>query len=114
MGDWVSLYNTAMKLFFIGSSVYILWLMKQKFRSVTFAAARVVESNGMLTASTCRQRKLRPHARYLSRRILGWTVYTPWSRGQLPVHLRRGSVVFLHLARERRHFPPTFHAPTDW
>ncbi|KAF8483668.1 ER lumen protein retaining receptor [Russula ochroleuca] len=29
---WVSLYNFAMKLFFIGSSVYILYLMKVRFR----------------------------------------------------------------------------------
>ena len=32
---WVSLYNFAMKLFFIGSSVYILYLMKVRFRYVT-------------------------------------------------------------------------------
>jgi ER lumen protein retaining receptor len=32
MGEWVSLYNTLMKLFFMGSSCYILWLMKHKFR----------------------------------------------------------------------------------
>lgn len=32
MGEWVSFYNTIMKLFFMGSSCYILWLMKQKFR----------------------------------------------------------------------------------
>lgn len=30
--EWVSLYNFFMKLFFIGSSVYILYLMKFKFR----------------------------------------------------------------------------------
>ncbi|KAA1476482.1 ER lumen protein retaining receptor [Dentipellis sp. KUC8613] len=30
--SWVSLYNFVMKLFFIGSSVYILYLMKFKFR----------------------------------------------------------------------------------
>jgi len=29
---WVSLYNSLMKVFFIGSSVYILYLMKAKFR----------------------------------------------------------------------------------
>ena len=31
---WVSLYNFVMKIFFIASSVYILYLMKVKFRSV--------------------------------------------------------------------------------
>ncbi|KAI5123798.1 hypothetical protein M0805_009093 [Coniferiporia weirii] len=31
-GEWVSLYNTIMKLFFIGSSCYILYLMKVRFR----------------------------------------------------------------------------------
>jgi len=31
-GHWVSLYNFAMKLFFIGSSCYILYLMKYRFR----------------------------------------------------------------------------------
>jgi len=31
-GDWVSLYNFVMKLFFIGSSCYILYLMKYRFR----------------------------------------------------------------------------------
>jgi len=29
---WVSLYNSAMKLFFIASSCYILFLMKFKYR----------------------------------------------------------------------------------
>jgi hypothetical protein len=32
---WVSLYNFIMKLFFISSSVYILYLMKVRFRYVT-------------------------------------------------------------------------------
>ncbi|KAL5521371.1 KDELR1 [Sanghuangporus baumii] len=31
-GEYVSLYNTLMKLFFIGSSCYILYLMKFRFR----------------------------------------------------------------------------------
>lgn len=31
----VSVYNTVMKLFFIGSSIYTLYLIKVKFRSVT-------------------------------------------------------------------------------
>jgi ER lumen protein retaining receptor len=31
---WVSLYNFFMKIFFIASSVYILFLMKMKYRSV--------------------------------------------------------------------------------
>jgi len=31
-GEFVSIYNTVMKLFFIGSSVYILYLMRIKFR----------------------------------------------------------------------------------
>jgi len=30
--NWVSLYNFTMKLFFIGSSIYILYLMKVRFR----------------------------------------------------------------------------------
>jgi ER lumen protein retaining receptor len=32
LGSWVSFYNTVMKLFFIGSSVYILYLMRVKFK----------------------------------------------------------------------------------
>ena len=32
LGEWVSLFNTLMKLFFIGSSCYILYLMKYRFR----------------------------------------------------------------------------------
>ena len=31
---WISLYNFVMKIFFIGSSVYILYLMKVRFRYV--------------------------------------------------------------------------------
>ncbi|BGO96630.1 endoplasmic reticulum retention protein [Rhodotorula toruloides] len=31
-GPYISLYNTIMKLFFIGSSAYVLYLMKVKFR----------------------------------------------------------------------------------
>lgn len=34
LGDWISIYNTTMKLFFIGSSAYILYLMKVRFRYV--------------------------------------------------------------------------------
>ena len=34
--EWVSLYNFTMKVFFIASSCYILYLMKVKFRSVPF------------------------------------------------------------------------------
>jgi ER lumen protein retaining receptor len=30
--SWVSLYNTVMKVFFIGSSIYVLYLMKGRFR----------------------------------------------------------------------------------
>ena len=30
--SWVSFYNTSMKLFFIGSSLYIMYLMKFPFR----------------------------------------------------------------------------------
>ncbi|KAF0410775.1 ER lumen protein retaining receptor [Gigaspora margarita] len=30
---WISLYNTLMKIFFIASSIYILYLMKIKFRA---------------------------------------------------------------------------------
>ena len=32
---WVSLYNFTMKVFFIGSSCYILYLMRVKFRYVS-------------------------------------------------------------------------------
>lgn len=31
---WISLYNFVMKLFFIGSSCYILYLMKYRYRCV--------------------------------------------------------------------------------
>ncbi|CAG8479833.1 7741_t:CDS:10 [Acaulospora morrowiae] len=31
--SWVSLYNTVMKIFFIASSLYVLYLMKRKFRA---------------------------------------------------------------------------------
>ena len=30
--DWVSLYNFTMKVFFIASSCYILYLMKVRYR----------------------------------------------------------------------------------
>jgi ER lumen protein retaining receptor len=30
--SWISLYNTVMKIFFISSSIYILYLMKRPFR----------------------------------------------------------------------------------
>ena len=36
---WVSVYNFVMKIFFIASSVYILYLMKMKFRCVLSACA---------------------------------------------------------------------------
>ncbi|GAA5832916.1 hypothetical protein JCM11251_000529 [Rhodosporidiobolus azoricus] len=31
-GPWISLYNTVMKLFFIGSSAYVVYLMRIRFR----------------------------------------------------------------------------------
>ena len=33
-GEWISLYNTIMKLFFIGSSCYVLYLMKVRYKCV--------------------------------------------------------------------------------
>jgi hypothetical protein len=32
---WISLYNFVMKIFFIGSSIYTLYLMKFRFRYVS-------------------------------------------------------------------------------
>lgn len=37
-GEWISLYNSAMKLFFIGSSVYVLYLMKFRYRCVFWSS----------------------------------------------------------------------------
>ena len=34
-GDFVSIYNTVMKLFYIGSSCYIIYLMRVKYRSAS-------------------------------------------------------------------------------
>lgn len=34
VGEWISLYNFAMKLFFIGSTCYIIYLMRYRFRYV--------------------------------------------------------------------------------
>lgn len=34
-GPWISLYNTVMKIFFISSSAYLLYLIKSKYRSVS-------------------------------------------------------------------------------
>ena len=44
MGDFVSYYNTIMKLFFIGSSAYILYLMKGRFKYVCVSAFNVSPS----------------------------------------------------------------------
>ncbi|KAF9569971.1 endoplasmic reticulum retention protein [Mortierella alpina] len=33
LGNFISIYNTAMKVFFIGSSLYIVYLMKIKFKA---------------------------------------------------------------------------------
>ena len=38
-GPYVSLYNSIMKIFFIGSSCYILFLMKFRFRCVPLPLA---------------------------------------------------------------------------
>ena len=37
--DWVSLYNFVMKIFFIASSSYILYLMKVKYRCVLLVSS---------------------------------------------------------------------------
>lgn len=34
-GEWISWYNFFMKLFFIGSTVYIIYLMRYRFRYVS-------------------------------------------------------------------------------
>ena len=39
--SWVSLYNFLMKVFFISSSIYILYLMKVRFRYVTILLLRL-------------------------------------------------------------------------
>lgn len=36
-GEWISLYNFTMKLFFIGSTGYIIYLMRYRFRYATGA-----------------------------------------------------------------------------
>lgn len=41
-GEWVSLYNFLMKIFFIGSSCYILYLMKFKYRCVHATRLHVI------------------------------------------------------------------------
>jgi hypothetical protein len=39
---YISLYNSLMKIFFIGSSVYILYLMQFKYRCVFYPACCLV------------------------------------------------------------------------
>ncbi len=68
--DWVSLYNFLMKVFFIASSSYILYLMKVKYRCVPSVSsssrhsyflflARILNSNSLFTRRTVQHTTLR-------------------------------------------------------
>lgn len=37
IGPWYSVYNTIMKLFFLGSSAWIVYLMRVKYRCIPFS-----------------------------------------------------------------------------
>lgn len=78
-GDFVSIYNTVMKLFFIGSSGYILYLMKVRYKCVYDLAMLCYAHN----VYSCIQANERPFYRHLPSRILAWTVCTPGSPNQL-------------------------------
>ena len=43
--EWVSLYNFTMKIFFIASSCYILYLMKFKYRCACSACIFAISLN---------------------------------------------------------------------
>ncbi|KAJ6631441.1 ER lumen protein retaining receptor [Mycena sp. CBHHK59/15] len=45
---WVSLYNFIMKLFFIGSSCYILYIMRYRFRLILWSFSIFLESVAIL------------------------------------------------------------------
>ena len=47
---WVSLYNFTMKVFFIGSSCYILYLMRVRFRYASYHPVFSLEA--LLTPET--------------------------------------------------------------
>jgi ER lumen protein retaining receptor len=51
LGEWISFYNTVMKLFFIGSSAYILYLMKFRFKSVLVPVVPIAPQPPLLPKS---------------------------------------------------------------
>jgi len=119
---WVSLYNSLMKLFFIGSSCYILYLMRYRFRSVSLPFAH---PDSCLTLGSpapyfnphiclTLQTNARPLDRYFPYRIPPWSFLCPRLHLQLPLLPYRDPMVLLHLPRISGHPPPTVHAPKNW
>lgn len=108
---WVSVYNFTMKLFFICSSVYILYLMKVRFRYVItlLLCLRITKPRCVPRATQTYERSVHRHVPCrVSRRprIHSWTPL------QLLLLHHRSLLVVLHLPRGRCHPPATFHRPT--
>jgi hypothetical protein len=113
---WVSFYNFVMKIFFIASSCYILYIMKYRFRSVF---------NWNATLSSHWQHSSTPHFLppqpnawscnwHVPCRISRWTLLNFGPRLQLPFHPDRNPMVILHFPWIRRHSSATFYAPKNW
>lgn len=107
---WVSLYNSAMKLFFIASSCYILFLMKFKYRLEESVFSFMFVFVTLL--SLLKQTNQRPLNRYLQNRVSRRTYHNPRPYLQLPIHLDGDPLVVFCLARGCCHSPSIIHAAT--
>lgn len=93
LGSWVSLYNAIMKIFFIGSSAYILYLMKFKYRSVPSTIVCL-----LLRSSTTAQANTRRIARHVPARLPASACRPDVHHLHLRIYAERNPLVVLHLA----------------
>lgn len=94
--SWVSLYNTAMKVFFIASSVYILYLMKGPFRPTHDPNLDTFKIEYLLIGS------------FIASLVFNYE----FSFSEVPTYttcVNVDSLVIQHLAWECRNSTPTLH-----
>ena len=107
---YVSIYNSVMKLFFIGSSCYILYLMKVKYRSA--AGCIHTPHTPIHSDLSMFQTNAWPVHRHLQDRIYPRSLPHPFPPLQLQVLFCRNFVVIFHLAGGGGYSPSIVHAST--
>ena len=96
-----------MKLFFIASAAYVLYLIKFKFKSVPHTPPPIPQLTLTISQTDTRSSNRHPPSRIPPRPLR-----RPRAHLQLPLLLFRSPLGLLHLPRGDRHSSPTHDAPT--